>query len=881
VWAWMAAAGLSAAPVVAPAGPAVTKAAELVPRLSDDSYAVRQAATRDLWNLGEAALPELTAAADGQDPEAAVRARELMRKIELGILPDSSPKIVDLVMRYDRGTLDDRRAVIAELKLQRAWRQILKLYALEKDEKSLAMLEDQVRGVAIDAARECLSATPSDVAGAFSYLGMARPEAPELMAMAALHRANGTLEKELADAKPGGGASAALWRYALHAAAGDLEKAAAEAEQAGLDEASARLQLLAGDPLPWIRNAPAPPQTISALGLPGYREFAVRRWEGKEIKPDMTRQFRRLARGGDEDEQAKSLRVLFLTGDHEEGEKLLPLLDPSAAFYYFESSERIEEALRVYGLDPAEPDYTGWALKRFRVLIDDPDDEENESTELSLLGHFLERRGLIKELEEAYLAPLVELAKSNQEIFIRTASRLFSGPYTRLELHTVWPVVRAAAEYAGEDEVRWMQIVENLFDGYRRPDRFWSLLATVDPAAGLAERFELLCRLYGKLPDPADERGKFFDKAFTAIGKMEKAERRDMLDLLLDLSNLEGMRDPRNFLRGMEILIKDDPEAAKEFFLGFHLASVGRWADAAAEWMKLVEKSPSYPLLHASAAACLRRAGNETAAVEQERLAELLALGETSSQLECAEIFAKTGDFERAKRWWQRAAVECTDQSTNFQIALFYLSQQAFADGEWRLAAALAEAEALQQAMAGTETYRIPVSFGVSAALRQRIDADMARSFSLLERDREAAVAGLERSAAMPFADLSLADYFFAPMRAAGLVKLHDEAFERLWGNLAKRIARYPDSDNTRNSAAWLASRANRRLDEAGKFLEKTLETYPRQAAYLDTMAEVQFARGDRSKAVEFSTRALNEDAEDLQLQRQHQRFLNGPFPVK
>jgi tetratricopeptide (TPR) repeat protein len=133
----------------------------------------------------------------------------------------------------------------------------------------------------------------------------------------------------------------------------------------------------------------------------------------------------------------------------------------------------------------------------------------------------------------------------------------------------------------------------------------------------------------------------------------------------------------------------------------------------------------------------------------------------------------------------------------------------------------------------------------------------------------------------MPFADLSLADHFFAPMRAAGLVKQHDAAFNRLWQNLVKRIARFPESDNTRNSAAWLASRANRHLDEAEGYLHKAIENNPRQAAYLDTMAEVYFARGDREKAVEFSSRGLKEEPDDFQLVRQHERFKKGEFPPK
>jgi hypothetical protein len=875
------AAGLmTAAPLAPPPPPDAVAIDEAVRQLGDESYAARESATRLLWALGEKALTELRDAAAGRDPEAAIRARDLLRKIELGILPDSSPKIVDLVLRYDRGGAEERQTVINELKRQQAWRQILKLYALEKDKESLKMLADSVRGVAIEAARGCLAAEPSDLAGAFAYLRMARPEPSEYMAMAALHRATGTLDAELKKAAGREGEDGALWRYSLLAAAGRTLEAAVEAEEAGLDLHAARLRLLAGDPLPWLRAAMPGPQALPSAGLSAYRDAVARLWEGKDLRPETLRQLRRMTSAGDEDEQFKALRLLFLLGDHAEAEKRLTAIDPRAAFHYFESAERLEEALAAFGIDPAKPDFTAWALKRFRVFLDNPDDEENELMELGLLGNFLERRGFARELELGYAAPLGELAAADQEVFIRVAARLFQGPIDGLSLPTVTPVVAALAGFAGDDDVRWMLAVENLFENYERPDRLWAWMATVEPGLEKRERFELLCRLYGLLPDPKGQRAGFFDKAWAAIERADKVERPMLLELMIDLADAVG--DSRNFVRGAEAAGDLEGGDSDRRFKGSAYAAVGRWADSAAEWMKLVKSVPGDPAYRAYAAAALRRAGNESAAAEQERMAELLALGETIAQFQCAEAFGVAGDFERAARWWKRAAIECTNQSSAFSATLIRLGEQAHAEEDWATVAACAEAQALQQAMSGAESYRsLPIAFSVSTALRLRIDADFARSFSRLAKSRAAAIEGIERAAAMPYADLALADHYFAPMRVAGLVKIHDQAFERLWRNLDARIARYPQSDNTRNSAAWLASRANRRLDEAEAHLAKALETYPRQAAYLDTMAEVHFARGDRAKALEFSHRSLEEEGKDLQLVRQHERFKSGPFPPK
>ena len=91
-----------------------------------------------------------------------------------------------------------------------------------------------------------------------------------------------------------------------------------------------------------------------------------------------------------------------------------------------------------------------------------------------------------------------------------------------------------------------------------------------------------------------------------------------------------------------------------------------------------------------------------------------------------------------------------------------------------------------------------------------------------------------------------------------GLIKEHDEWFRISWDRMTAVLAKFPDSDNTCNTAAWLASRAQRKLDEAEKLLHHALAANPEQSAYLDTMAEIQFAKGNREKALEWSAQAIN-----------------------
>ncbi|MCW1916472.1 hypothetical protein OJ996_22990 [Luteolibacter sp. GHJ8] len=869
LWTLIATAGLSAAAVENLSKEQSPDIPAQIARLSDDSYSVRELATRDLWSLGEAALPELQLAARGRDPEAAIRARDLVRKIELGILPDSSPKIVDLVMRYDQGSRDMRQRVIRDLRNERAFRQILKLYALEKDREALSMLEVEVQGVALDAARECLGSDQPDIKSAFEYLKMARPRATEYMAIASLHRATGTLDKALQEAPE----KDHLLRFCLLATSGRLQEAADEADQAGLDILSARVRMLGGDPLPWLALAPSSPQSSQSSGLPAYREIAVALWSGGQAPPEELKELRRQARSGDEDDQLRAALLLFLIGDHIEAQGVLNRLHPNAAMTHFDAIEDVDSALKAIGLDPAAPDYTAWAAKRFQVFLEAPETERNELLDLETLGAFLERRGLYKELEAAFVPPLLKLAEENQDDFLMLITRLFPQGSEDESPPVIRPVLKAASAYAGDDEVRWVQVVEHLFDSYGNPAQIWTWLAQMEPELDRAARLDLLARLHFLLPDPDDQRRVFQKKVWALISKEEKADRKRMVETLI--ATVSTKKDPALLLDCIAEL--EDAEGARfgwDRYKGEAFMLLGRWDEAANLWLARAKDDPGISYYHVRAAVCLRRAGKESAALEQEAKVDLLALGETRILRDCAEVYAANGDFARARACWQRAANECTGDHLNFSWVVNELTDYALAESDWKTAATLREARLLERAMVSEKT-----AYASAICLKERVESDLMRGFALLSRDRSRALEMIRPALDKPFADTALADYFFEPMRGAGLVSLHDEAFEKLWNHLQPVIARFPACENVQNSAAWLASRATRRLDEAGKLLENVLKTSPRQGAYLDTMAEVHFARGDREKAVEFSQKALAEEPDDAQLLRQHQRFVSGPLP--
>ena len=103
----------------------------LIRELSDDKFRIREEASRKIWMIGERALTALEEIAAASDPEQAYRARDLIRKIQLHITPETDPTVIEIVERYAKATPNEKLGLFDRLQKKRAWRQILKLYAGE------------------------------------------------------------------------------------------------------------------------------------------------------------------------------------------------------------------------------------------------------------------------------------------------------------------------------------------------------------------------------------------------------------------------------------------------------------------------------------------------------------------------------------------------------------------------------------------------------------------------------------------------------------------------------------------------------------------------------------------------------------------------------
>jgi tetratricopeptide (TPR) repeat protein len=850
----------------------------LIRELADENFRVREDATRKIWDAGEPALPALQEAANGTDPEKAFRARELIRKIQLSITPETDSEVMGLVERYAKASPNEKINLLNLMSKKRAWRQVLKLYASEKNAELRSRFQDSAREVAVKAARDCL--LEGNPTSARDFLEMAPADAGGLMALAEFHRSQGTLDAELKRAQAVKGRNSEAWTLALQRAAGDLEAARDAATAAGETRISAAMSVMLGDPLPWLRADQQDGRDGAARKL--YTALAIKRWQGKEIRTTELEALTRVVGNHNESERQSAINALFLLGETGLAEAALQKNSAFGAFKYFESLERIPDALKALNLDPEKPDFVTWVAKRIEHLGKDDSDDEHDASEeteqLVTMANFLERRGLTAEADTAYIKPLLDLAKKDVGAFSSFMRRLFGDQDSTSGAPLL--AKKIGFQWAGDDAARWAELVTDGFGEEEEPAVWWGWLPELDPAASREGRFDAMLALFDIGADPQKLRARWLDLAWGAIKRAPQEKRAELIKRISFLSTALSAKSG-NVEQGLKAWDELPESNRGEIFWGAHIQNLSaseRWDEAGAIFLKQIArirdlKQEARPDCYAYVAACLRQAGHPAEAVAYDTWADKLALGSTESSILIGQAYAYGRDYKRAEEWWNRGIRECDPESSEFATGLQLISDSLLENGQWKQAAAVSEITA--QTYATSEYSGLPPI----ALLRERMQADMGRALANLKNDRAGSITLLEKCHRLFPGDGTLADSFFPALRKAGLMEEHNRWFGISWDLLADVIRQYPASENTYNTAGWLASRARLKLDLADNFLQKALAMNPAQSAYLDTMAEIQFARGNRAKALEWSQLAVNFSPQDSQIRRQHERFRSDPIP--
>ena len=827
-----------------------------VEMLASDKFKTRQEAEQKLWSAGSQAMAVLESASKSASPETAMRANKILRYLQLGLTPDSPAEVIELAQNFEKMSVEGKNNALTTLKKQRHFRIALLLFQQEKDSVIRQQIRSSITGLAIVAAREALIAGDSE--GARRFLTDFPEDPKSLTALAWMARSEGKLDAEIAKAKASQDADD--WRYlmALLRIKGDRAAVADLAEKHNLGELAAAMELLDGDVEKWLNWHAEKADGETADITRAYATVALHRLRDEKEGPtqDLNLLIKAALKEGDYTRRWAAIHSLFSLGNETVAQKPVKLLNPAMLFGYMSEREKIDEALSALNLDVATPDYGGWIDRHMAVVLSGDSNDEMDSVPNMI--SFLEKRGVTEPIDKHFLPLMLELAEKDNETFTDLLNSLFSAyATTRLAPETA---AKVATAYAKDDDVLWGTMIRIAFSENSYFTQWWEWLGEIYPNEKRNDRFHQMLTLFRAIPDKRGELAAWDQKIREALEKDEPDAAENHRKLLAILAAVTGNTHYSQWS------CKDDSELDTD-----DLMNLGKWKEAAEKWEEASKAAPDQINSVLWAALCWKQAGEQEKSQRAETLFEALILGDSSMMIAASAIYQHLGFMEKSRQWRQMA-LHCGVRDGSWHVALYTNAEEQLLTGQWRRAQAGYEAYILHSLDEG-DTSTMMMTF------RTRKKADMARAFALLGTNRKLALEKLRECHQSLLADASLADQFFPALRMVGAKKEHDAWFEESWQALMKNRDRFPKDDNVRNSAAWLAARSILRLDDAEKESQEALRLRPRQAAYLDTMAEIHFARGDREKAVEWSKKAITSDPRATPLREQYYRFLKDPLP--
>jgi len=131
----------------------------------------------------------------------------------------------------------------------------------------------------------------------------------------------------------------------------------------------------------------------------------------------------------------------------------------------------------------------------------------------------------------------------------------------------------------------------------------------------------------------------------------------------------------------------------------------------------------------------------------------------------------------------------------------------------------------------------------------------------------------LDQIVALKAAEPSITMELVPMLKQAGRTVDARAMYERCYDIQKRQLADDPANAELKNNFAWFLAHCEEALDEAFKLGSEAVAAEPDNAAYIDTLAEVNFRLGRLDEAVRLARRALELRPDDDFLQKQLRRF--------
>jgi len=830
---------------------------EIEEMLGSDDFEIRRKGSVSLWEEGGISLDHLERLSQSSDPEIKARSLSLYRKLLLELSPDTPQEILDLVDDYFTSPDKGKVALFNTLKSKRNYPLMLRLRQLEKSEGVLARMNEIIADVLPRLQLSLLRKGDFDQA---KELLLINHDFRSLIAYASLCDYLGELDHEIGKLRYRDDKKSRARYLACLRVKGDPAVLKAEAIRLGDHHAMMVASLVMGEVDPIFEYLDKEGDLPLVDGY--YLDWLLAERAGDTRR--LERRFdsiRHLLEGSSESFEARnSLLKMGLLDEVLKGYD--ETFTDESRYYFLLMQDRYIEALKLIGLEEAvvTDEWTEAVYERTVERLKVEGDVE-PFYEFFTAASFFENRGMIEEASQCIERFFDAVREAEDSRIYEYYQRAYSySPQASL--------IAFDREVEGFD-VEVGELIATLFGDLEKVEWLKMKLLSKEDNRSAQEILRLMTSFSNEPIVPADlfeEVEKKFREEAIADTEPEKG-----LQYLLDFAS--DRREGEDILLYCRLL-KETEFGLNPLYEADHLAYQEKYEEASKIYA-------DYPFVQSSSAkpSTLYRSGlvmKKTGDFLGESLTErgiLLSQGEIEDQTRFAGHHFRIGDYKKSREYYRSALmrmerVDLADDDLLGSVIEGNLSG-AVQERNWKFALALSELK-LWMLKGERDVYlvrgRFQVLFcrGMLAAEEGRVEQ--------AQRELRAAHHLIPR-------DGMLADDFFPALRGAGLVELHDELFE-ISAELSRENVRFfPKDDNAKNTFGWLASRANRCLDEAEEYLKQSLEARPMSEAYLDTMAEIHFAKGDRSKAIEWSDRAVSRDVYDSQLRQQNRRFRNDPFP--
>lgn len=828
---------------------------ELIVQLGSDEYKARELASLQLWQLGEESLAQLKSVAGSDDPEQVMRAKILVRNIEAGVLPSTDKKVIDAIDRY-RATVSstEKFRALEELVKIKAYKQALFLLHREENAKIREQLSKSrhMADVAVLAAKQAFM--DSDIDEAIHLLRIAPKNAANYRALAHVLKCAGKLELEIeATKKLLPEKDAQKWLLAQLRTSGELKAAKTLAKKTKSSQALATFSVLDGNPIPlleYYKSLSSDTNHTIILNLLKRLHLQNDPADIHEVIAELATQV-----DGEVDEKGDLeyiTRVALLMGDRAVGEKLLKRYNEAHALAYFSAQGYPEEEFKLFGtpnpVTQAE-EFDDWMTEEIeRELDTDLGLLAEQSSKIEDLSHFYFNRGE-RELSLNILKPLLKalLDDGNDRWFEIVGE---------LPMNGMGEFVAQLASGRGNEDDTYLRLSREIFGNVGEMDFIWKKVEDLHGNASKLEHFLSVLEVMGIRPSAKSNKKSTLSQ-MEALIESTKGDAR--VDLLVSLAYAaESRNDFETMLRHYKELCQDRELAEKrKFYIKYQRAAevIYDWPEIVASYDLKPETYINEPTRLARYAIAKRKLGEKELADTLLKQALLQTVGGTHELNALATVLHECGARKEAKAIWLEH-IACLDiGSVEFYYALNYINHQsgfAIEERNWKLASSFSLAEM---------TFLVQPSFRLSRyyiSLRSGYTSNYVTGMHLLEMgDEKGALAMLEYAHNSLTGDGTLADNFFPSLMNSSLKNDVEKWFEASWNHIEKGIAAYPNDHNARNTAAWLGARTGKRLDDSLKHAKSALLSQPMQPAYLDTLAEIYFAKRDRASAVKHSNKSL------------------------